>query len=252
MTNDASAGGLPCLVRVEVSTGWASPSAPRDIDAPAIAETPDLPAWLHALDAAGKEARLDLHARTVTQFVAGEPVLVVEEAGDWVRIVAPWQPSPLDPRGYPAWVPTSHVTQADPGDPARHSAGPGAAAVAPDPVAILEAARAHLGLAYLWGGTTPYGLDCSGLVHYSYRRAGVVVPRDAHPQYEAAEPVPLGEERPGDLYFFARDDGYVFHVGFVSAEHTLLHAPETGRGVEEGPMNEHRMTTLFAAGRFLG
>jgi cell wall-associated NlpC family hydrolase len=115
----------------------------------------------------------------------------------------------------------------------------------------VQAARAHLGLRYLWGGTTPYGLDCSGLVHHSYRRAGVVVPRDAHDQWEAASPVPLGQEQPGDLYFFARADDHVFHVGFVTGARTMLHAPETGQLIEDAPLAEGRLATLVAAGRFL-
>jgi cell wall-associated NlpC family hydrolase len=120
-----------------------------------------------------------------------------------------------------------------------------------DREAVCAAAREHLGLAYLWGGTSSYGLDCSGLVHHSYRRAGVVVPRDAHDQYTAATPVCLGEEQPGDLYFFAREDGHVVHVGFVTGERTILHAPETGRFVEEVPLTPERLATLYTAARFL-
>ncbi|MDP9319035.1 MAG: hypothetical protein M3O94_08210, partial [Actinomycetota bacterium] len=60
-----------------------------------------------------------------------------------------------------------------------------------------------------------------------------------------------GEEQPGDLYFFARPDGYVFHVGFVTGERTMLHAPETGQLIEEAPLISDRLATLFAAGRFL-
>lgn len=240
--------GRPCRVVVEVSTGWTSPEAPREIDAAAVADAPDIPAWLGEMDATGTQARLDLHDRTVTQFVAEEPVLLLEETGRWARVVGIWQPSPLDDLGYPAWVPRAHLapTEADSWDAPPRGTGGRA-----DARSICESARRHLGLPYLWGGTTPYGLDCSGLVHHSYRAAGVVVPRDAHAQYEAATPVPLGTERPGDLYFFARDDGYVFHVGFVSVDQTMLHAPETGRGIEEGLMNDQRRKTLFAAGRFL-
>lgn len=238
---------VPCSIAVEVATGWTSPEAPRPIDAAAVADVPDPKAWLAALDERGAEARLVLHGRTVTQFLLGEPVDVVEEAGDWVRVIGPWQPSELDPRGYPAWVPRAHIAPRD-ADAATSPAGQG---VAVDRVAICAAAREHLGLPYLWGGTSPYGLDCSGLVHHSYRRAGVVVPRDAHDQYRAAASVEIGSEQPGDLYFFARDDGYVFHVGFVSGRGTMLHAPETGRGVEDGPLAPERVKTIFAVGRFL-
>ena len=85
-----------------------------------------------------------------------------------------------------------------------------------DRIAVAAYAERFQGLVYLWGGTSPAGFDCSGLVHYSYRQAGVVVPRDSPDQALAVTPVPLGTEEPGDLYFFARDDGRIYHVGFVT------------------------------------
>lgn len=231
-------------VRVDISTGWTSPSAPRAIDAPAVADVPDVPAWLAAIDAAGADGRRDLHDRTVTQLVAGEPVELVEERDDWACVVAPWQPSPLDRRGYPAWVPRTHL------EPLDVDAAPPPGAECPlDRRDIAHRARRHLGLPYLWGGTTPYGLDCSGLVHLGYREAGVIVPRDAEAQRDAAEPVPLGAERPGDLYFFARPDGFVFHVGFVTGKRTMLHASGTEQRVVESLLSDDRSDTLCGAGR---
>lgn len=235
-------------MRVEVSTGWTSPAAPRQMDAAAIAESADVRQWLAVLDERGPDGRLGLHGRAVTQFVAGEPVDVVEESGDWARVVAPWQPSPLDLRGYPAWVPQSHLvpwssTVPAPSAPASRSS--------PDRLEIAFDARRHLELPYLWGGTTPYGLDCSGLVHLSYRRAGTVVPRDAEAQRDAALPVPLGEEVPGDLYFFARTDGEVFHVGFVTGPHTTLHASGTAGRVVESKLSPQLLAIVSSAGRLL-
>lgn len=230
-------------VTVDVATGWTSPDAPRDIDAPAVADVPDVAGWTRSMD---REDRRGLRGRTLTQLLAGEPVEVTEESGDWVRVVAPWQPAPEDERGYPAWVRRAHLAERNDQEPAAP-----APLVAADRLAVADFARLFVGLLYLWGGTSPWGFDCSGLVHYSYRQAGVVVPRDAHAQHGAALAVPLGEEEPGDLYFFAREDGQVTHVGFVTDRLRMLHAPESGGLVEDAPMSPERKATLVSAGRFL-
>lgn len=235
------------LVAVDVATVWSDPQAPRPIDAPAVADVPDLAAWTAAL---GVEERLGLHGRCETQLRHGEPVLVVEDRGPWSRVAAPWQPSPDEPRGYPGWVRRAHLA-ADPGATALAARGP-AARIPPTADAVLAFARSFLGLGYLWGGVSEWGLDCSGLVHLALRQAGLVVPRDAAPQCAAAEPVSRGSERPGDLYFFAGEDGYVYHVGFVTGRDQMLHAPEASHDVEDAPLSPRRLADLVAVGRFAG
>jgi gamma-D-glutamyl-L-lysine dipeptidyl-peptidase len=120
---------------------------------------------------------------------------------------------------------------------------------------ILRSARQFLGMRYLWGGTSGWGLDCSGLVHLAYRAHGVVVARDAFDQAENVEPVPLDEVEPGDLYFFARPDERIYHVGFATRRvaddgtRWMLHAPESGEFIEDAPMAPHRVASLVSAGR---
>lgn len=240
-------------VRVPVATVWSSPTAPRDLDGPAVADEPDLTAWLAVLDAEGTaERRLGLHGRTLTQLTAGEPVHLLEDRGDWVRVAAEWQPSSAHEAGYPGWVRRSHLVRAD-----RPVPAPTEGRWTPDE--LLTTARRHLGVPYLWGGTSPWGLDCSGLVHLVFRTLGRVVPRDAFDQAAAGdlEPVPLDAVEPGDLYFFARPGKRVYHVGFVTrpvgadGERWMLHAPEGGNAaLEEAPMAPERRDRLVAAGRF--
>jgi len=104
-----------------------------------------------------------------------------------------------------------------------------------------------LGLEYLWGGTSTYGLDCSGLVHAVSRVLGQRIPRDAHDQAEALEHIPVDEAKPGDLYFFGRPGKQIHHVGFVSPE-GMLHASETGKRLENQPLPaDHRGTLVTAA-----
>ncbi|MGI8434157.1 MAG: NlpC/P60 family protein [Nocardioidaceae bacterium] len=190
------------------------------------------------------EQHLDLQGRTLTQLVRDEPLLLHEVADGWARVSALWQPCPDEAAGYPGWVRAAHLALWP-----RESVWVPAASIAVDRLQVLETAREHLGLRYLWGGTSPSGFDCSGLVHHSYRRAGHVVPRDAHAQFTAAEPVELGAEEPGDLYFFAPPGGEMTHVGFVTHPGHLLHAPG-GAVIEEVELSRQLVGILAAVGRF--
>ena len=245
-------------VTVPVTTLWTSPSAPRDVDGWAVAPGPDVVAWLADLDAA--DARPGLHGRVLTQLELGEPVHIAGShdiptegpaggsAGQgWLQVVAPLQPSSLDARGYPGWVLAAHVGAQVPDRPPLPDIAGSLAAFTAE--AFIAQARTHLGLAYLWGGMCDWGLDCSGLVHLSMRRLGVVVPRDADDQYDACEHISADQSRPGDLFFFAHEGKRPHHVGIVTGPGRMLHAPETGSLIIEEPLTPARRNTLIGAGR---
>jgi len=228
------------------------------VDASMVSDEPDAGAWLAALDAYSTDdesgnGRLRLHGRVETQLLAGEPVFVTgtRASGAWSHVVAPWQLSPEDDRGYPGWVPTAHLALATPGPAVAAPKARLDASVDLDDSrhpAVAEARR-HLGLPYLWSGVSPLGFDCSGLVLHTWRLMGVVVARDAYAQAGFAAPVALDAVQPGDLYFFARPGRRVHHVGIVVRPGRMVHASETGGVLVEEDLPDDRVDTLVAAGR---
>ncbi|MFZ1331107.1 MAG: C40 family peptidase [Flavobacteriales bacterium] len=74
----------------------------------------------------------------------------------------------------------------------------------------------YLGAPYLWGGRTPCGIDCSGLIQMLYIFQGIYLPRDASQQAEDGDVVELLDlVEPGDLAFFDNDEGKITHVGMI-------------------------------------
>jgi len=100
---------------------------------------------------------------------------------------------------------------------------------------ILRAARQFMGTPYLWGGMSPNGIDCSGLVHMAYRANDRRVPRDAHDQWMMAQPVKRAKLKPGDLIFSAAaaTPKKITHVVIYAGHEKIIEAPQTGMTVHE-------------------
>lgn len=119
---------------------------------------------------------------------------------------------------------------------------------------VVAIARDMLGVRYRYGGDTPqHGFDCSGLVYYSYRRAGWRVPRIVREQYRHTRPIPWYALRPGDLVFFRIGRGhFVSHVGIYIGNQRFIHAPTTGQRVRIGHLNNRYWRRHFVrGGRFV-
>ena len=105
--------------------------------------------------------------------------------------------------------------------------------VSPKPVsstggqAIVDTAMQYLGVPYVWGGTSPRGFDCSGLVQYVCRANGISVNRVAADQRNNGYYVSRDNLMPGDLVFFANSGG-IHHVGIYVGNGNMIHAPQTG------------------------
>lgn len=91
-------------------------------------------------------------------------------------------------------------------------------------------ALGQVGVPYRYGGNSPSGFDCSGLVQYSYLQAGMSAPRTTSQLWSAARTVGNADLRKGDLLFF-RIDGKMSHVGMYVGAGRFVHAPQSGRSV---------------------
>ncbi len=95
---------------------------------------------------------------------------------------------------------------------------------APRDVVISQALK-YFNAPYLWGGRSPFGIDCSGLTQVVYKMTGIPIPRDASQQVKVG--VALGfvdEAQPGDLAFFDDEEGNIVHVGIIWKRNKIIHA----------------------------
>lgn len=90
---------------------------------------------------------------------------------------------------------------------------------------LLKIARKYLYAPYLWGGKSPFGIDCSGLVQMCYKMMNIRIPRDAYQQVEVGRVVDFVQQaQPGDLAFFDNAAGNIIHVGIVMSNSMIIHA----------------------------
>lgn len=108
---------------------------------------------------------------------------------------------------------------------------------------IEELMKPFMGTPYVWGGVTDVGIDCSGFSQFFLRAAGVMIPRDAVQQANVGFIVGWGRQvvesaRPGDLIFFARENGRISHVAISLGGSRLIHS--SGRDVHLADLNKVR------------
>jgi len=112
---------------------------------------------------------------------------------------------------------------------------------------VVGIAMRYLGVPYVWGGASPGGFDCSGLVMYVFAQMGVSLPHNAAAQYGAGVPVSRDQLEPGDLVFF---DG-LGHVGIYIGNGQFIHAPHTGTVVQISSISGWYAATYVGARRII-
>jgi gamma-D-glutamyl-L-lysine dipeptidyl-peptidase len=146
---------------------------------------------------------------------------VIRDTREWLRVRLP--------DGREAWLQKGDTRPVfrGPGPAGKLRAGEQAGArTAPDAQAVAATALRFLGLPYLWGGTTTFGLDCSGLAQLAYRLHRFLLPRDADLQYAdpRLESVPRAKVRAGDLIFFGPGTRGITHVGIALGSDSFVSA----------------------------
>jgi hypothetical protein len=89
---------------------------------------------------------------------------------------------------------------------------------------LLTFALSYLNSPYLWGGKSPFGIDCSGFTQQVFRLFDKNLPRDAYQQAEIGQEIPFAENQLGDLAFFHNSKGKITHVGIILDENQIIHA----------------------------
>jgi cell wall-associated NlpC family hydrolase len=127
-----------------------------------------------------------------------------------------------------------------------------AASVLSPGATVAAVAEAQIGAPYRFGGASPGGFDCSGLVFFAHTQINMVVPRTVAGLRRAARPVARRALAPGDLLFFGEVDGEPGHVGIYAGGDRFVHAPRSGQVVSYGYLSDPYYARRFlSAGTLL-
>ncbi len=180
----------------------------------------------------------------VSQVLYGEVVDVIEQTGNWTKVVVIFD-------NYQGWVDTKALRDIsvqdlsvknivrslfkDHTDSERKLLLPAGAEVAetpdelktkePNAIDIIETARMFLGIPYLWGGRSSFGIDCSGFVQTVFKVNNLKLPRDARQQVSHGQTIDFFDMvQPADLIFFGDPAKDVTHVGIALGDNQIIHA----------------------------
>ncbi|MDR3644431.1 MAG: NlpC/P60 family protein [Clostridia bacterium] len=167
-------------------------------------------------------------ASVVGRLPSGARVAILGSSGSWYKIAL---------NGGSAWVSRSYVTLT--GGKAQ---------------TVINAAVSLNGVKYVYGGTTASGIDCSGLVVYSFAKAGITLPHSAAQQATKGTAVAKANLRPGDLVFFDTDGGHnnITHVGIYLGGQSFISAQSgAGKVMEASLTNSYWAAAYMSARRIV-
>jgi cell wall-associated NlpC family hydrolase len=113
---------------------------------------------------------------------------------------------------------------------------------------VARTAHKYIGTPYKYGGRSPAGFDCSGLVWYIYKQYGINLPNASYKQAFAGVKVNRNEMVPGDLVFF-QTKGQVHHVGLYVGGNKMIHAPGAGKKVVKTSLKDKYYRSHYATAR---
>lgn len=119
-------------------------------------------------------------------------------------------------------------------------------------IKLANQARTLINTPYQYGGNSPRGFDCSGLIQYTYQKLGINIPRTTQAQLKQISPVKLSHIQPGDLIFFRLSGRKVSHVGLYIGDNQMIHAPSGGKRVSYASLDAsgYWRSRIIATGRF--
>ncbi|MGQ9705724.1 MAG: C40 family peptidase [bacterium] len=177
----------------------------------------------------GKEYPLrrkpDDKSKIVGYITKDDKVDVMEEQGEWFRVRT---------GSVEGWVKKRIVNiKINTGDSIRDS--------------IITVCISRLGDPYVYGGDTPGGFDCSGLVYYAYKSVGVEIPRGAEEQFSSCKVIDMKIAKPADLIFFSeKKSGGISHVGIYLGGGRFIHAETTEDGITISSLDEDYWKRRFS------